>query len=261
MRYGEMTWPELDMAVRDRVVMVPLGSTEQHGQHLPVLTDTYLVTSVAEYAEAHLADDVLLTPTLWIGASDHHLDFPGTVSLPNALYSEVVKSVVRSLVRSGAGRILLLNGHGGNRVPADQGLTELSNEDDVFDRAWIVSATYWNLAAEAMKPERHGMTQPAILHACEYETSMMLHLHNDLVHLDRAVESDPPMESRYWGEGSQWLVSAYKRFSRQTGPGSLGRPTLATPAKGESLVQAAGEQMVAFVREFKGWPVLKKLKE
>lgn len=257
MKYGDLTSPDLSKAIGERVVIVPLGSTEQHGQHLPLLTDTLLVTGVADRVEARLSDHVLLTPTLWLGASDHHLDFAGTVSLPNSLYSEVVKSLVRCLVQAGATRIFLLNGHGGNIVPVDHGLTELSNESDEYDRTWIVSGTYWILADDAMSPDKHGMTSPQLTHACEYETSMMLHLHGPLVHQDRAVECQPPLKSMYWGEGSKGLVSAYKRFRRQTTSGSMGLPSAATADKGESLINAITEKVVAFVEEFQTWPMSK----
>jgi creatinine amidohydrolase len=257
MIYGTLTSPDLAEAVRDRVVIVPLGSVEQHGKHLPLLTDTLLVKGVADQVEAKLADRVLMTPTLWLGASDHHLDFPGTLSVPNSLYSEMIKSLARCLVQAGATRIFFLNGHGGNTVPVDHGLTELSNESDVYDRTWIVTGTYWVLADDAMSPDKHGMTSPQLTHACEYETSMMLHLHGPLVHQDRAIEDRPTLDSKYWGEGSKGLVSAYKRFGRQTASGSMGLPSAATAEKGESLIHAIGERVVAFVKEFATWPVLK----
>lgn len=259
MRYGEMTSSDLGEAVAKRIVVIPLGSMEQHGRHLPLLTDTFLVTGVAQFAETRLSDRVLLTPTLWVGASDHHLDFPGTISLPNSLYSETVKAMVRTVVGAGAERVCLLNGHGGNIVPVDQAMTELSNEGDVFDRTWIVSATYWQLAAAAMAGEKHGMATPELSHACEYETSMMLHLHNDLVHLDRAIEGDPPLASQYWGEGSRHRVSAFKRFARQSAAGSMGRPSAATAEKGKSLIDAIGRELIAFLDEFATWPTLEKL--
>jgi len=101
------------------------------------------------------------------------------------------------------------------------------------------------------------MTSPQLTHACEYETSMMLHLHGPLVHQDRAVEGQPPLKSMYWGEGSKGLVSAYKRFRRQTTSGSMGLPSAATADKGESLISAITEKVVAFVEEFQTWPMPK----
>jgi len=257
MKYGDLTSPDLGRTVGERVVVAPLGSVEQHGRHLPLLTDTLLVKGVADQVEARLSDRVLVTPVLWLGASDHHLDFPGTLSLSNSLYGQVIKSLVRCLVHAGATRIFLLNGHGGNIVPVDHALTELSNESDQYDRTWIVSGTYWVLADDAMSADQHGMASPQLTHACEYETSMMLHLHGPLVHQDRAVEGRPPLKSKYWGEGSKGLVSAYKRFARQTASGSMGLPSAATAAKGASLVGAISDKVVAFIEEFRTWPTLK----
>ena len=131
MRYGDCRWVDIDAMDKDGVVVVcPIAALEQHGHHLPLLTDTYLATEVAERVEQAVPDKVLLTPTLWVGASDHHLDFPGTVSLPNTLYVEVIKNVVRCFVRAGFRRILLLNGHGGNIAPGTVAITELANECD-----------------------------------------------------------------------------------------------------------------------------------
>ena len=94
MRYGNCRWVDIQATDKDQiVVVVPTGALEQHGRHLPLLTDTILVTEVAERVEKKLSDQVLLVPTLWLGASDHHLDFPGTLSLPNTVYPEMIKHV------------------------------------------------------------------------------------------------------------------------------------------------------------------------
>ena len=109
MRYGDCRWVDIEATNKEEVVVVcPVAALEQHGHHLPLLTDTYLVTEVAERVEKALPEKVLLTPTLWMGSSDHHLDFPGTVSLPASLYVEVLKQTVRCFIRAGFRRILLL---------------------------------------------------------------------------------------------------------------------------------------------------------
>jgi creatinine amidohydrolase len=241
-------------ALAESIALVPLGSIEQHGHHLPVLTDTQLVTTVAEGIEDRFGARVLRLPTLWAGASDHHLDFPGTVSLPNALYTDVIKSIVRSLVGAGAKRVLLLNGHGGNRIPGHQALTELSNETDEVDAVWTVFANYWEVAAEAMAPDRHGLTTPEITHACEYETSMMLHVVGDLVHLDRVVEVEPMLSSSFTSGARKNAVTYFKRFAKRTASGSMGRPSAATAEKGKGLIEAIINDACAFVDDFFTWP-------
>ncbi len=254
MQYAHLSWPETKQAVADAVVVVPLGSIEQHGHHLPLVTDTHLVTTVADAVEQAIGDRVLRLPTLWTGASDHHLDFPGTVSLPNSLYTQVIKSVVRCLVKAGATRVLLLNGHGGNLIPGHQALTELSNESDEADAVWTVFASYWHVGAEAMSPERHGMTTPEITHACEYESSMMLYTAGDLVHLERAIETEPMLTSSYVCGRRKNRVTFFTRFARQTASGSMGKPSAATPEKGRSLIESIVTDVAAFVEDFLTWP-------
>jgi creatinine amidohydrolase len=255
MRYGDHRWPEIEAFDKDRVVVVvPIASLEQHGHHLPLLTDTYLATAVAERVHERLTDRILLTPTLWLGASDHHLDFPGTISVPNSLYVEMIKSITRSLVRAGFRRIFFLNGHGGNVAPGETAITEAANECDRCDAALIALGSYWTIAAPAMKAEQHGMTQHQLSHACEYETSMMLALHGQLVKLDLAHGHthrpvSPPAGVRVAG-----------RFHRMTASGALDTPEFATAEKGESLLAAITEEVARFVQQMLDWPHRQVLK-
>jgi creatinine amidohydrolase len=249
MRYANLRWTDIARLDKDRVLVVcPLGSIEQHGHHLPLVTDTALVTAVAECVEQRLADRLLLAPTLWLGASDHHLDFAGTLSVPNSFYVTMIKNLVRSLVRAGFTRILLLNGHGGNIAPGEAAIAEMANECDKCDRAIVALASYWAVAAAAMEPHRHGMESPRLTHACEYETSMMLHLHRDLVVLESARgEASPEMP-----EAPGTLVAG--RFPRRTSTGALGRPDLATPAKGASLLAAITDEVTSLAQQMLTWP-------
>ena len=254
MRYGELTWLDMQDLEKDRVVAVcPIASLEQHGHHLPLLTDTFLVTGVAERVHEKLADRILLTPTLWLGASDHHLDFPGTISVPNTVYVEMIKSVAASMVQAGFSRILLLNGHGGNIAPGETAITELANEIDECDEVYVTLASYWTVAQAAMKPEAHGMQTPSLTHACEYETSMMLHLHERLVKMERARgQADPVVPAPP-------TVRVAGRFHRMSPTGALGRPELATAEKGESLFGAIAGEVAALIENMLTWPERKVL--
>ncbi len=255
MRYGDRRWPEIAALDKDRVVVVmPIASLEQHGHHLPLLTDTYLATAVAERVHERLADRVLLTPTLWLGASDHHLDFPGTISVPNSLYVEIIKNMTRSLVQAGFRRIFLLNGHGGNVAPGETAITEMANECDRCDEALIALGSYWAIAAAAMKPEAHGMTQKQLSHACEYETSMMLALHGQLVKMDAARGQSRPAGLSVPG------VRVAGRFHRMTGTGALDTPEHSTAEKGESLLGAITDEVTRFVEQMLEWPPREVLK-
>jgi creatinine amidohydrolase len=262
MYYGDCRWVEIQELDKGRVVVVcPLASLEQHGHHLPLLTDTYLVTAVAEGVHRKLRDRILLTPTLWLGASDHHLDFPGTVTVPNTLYTEMIKQMVRCFVRAGFTRVLLLNGHGGNVTPGLNAITELSNSCDACDAAHLALASYWTIAAPVMGAERHGMQSKQLSHACEYETSMMLQLHKDLVVMSHAKASPPVVSTPFYHSEQLGRLSVAGRFHRRTETGAMGRPDLATAEKGASLLAAIVDEVAACIEDFAAWPdrpVLKK---
>src|SRR3954467_1624372 len=107
MQLGERGWTDVE-ALFDRVVVLPLGSLEQHGHHLPLFTDSLIGTEIARRAEAELGDEALFLPMLWVGASDHHRKFPGTVSISNDVYIRVLVDILESLISTGFRRIFLL---------------------------------------------------------------------------------------------------------------------------------------------------------
>src|SRR5260370_6605644 len=115
MKFAEMTFPMLRRVPRDTtLVLAPLAACEQHSQHLPTFTDTLLVTGVAEGVEALLPQQVLLLPTLWFGASAHHLRFGATLSAEVDTHVAMLRDLLAPLLEDGYRRLLLLNGHGGN---------------------------------------------------------------------------------------------------------------------------------------------------
>ena len=144
-----LTWPEVKrLKPATKVVVLPLGSFEQHGHHLPLTTDTDIVTAVARGVEGKRPNKILCLPTLWPGHSPHHLFFPGTLSVSQMPYIQLVVELCRSMVKMGAKKILLLNGHGGNDVPLRAVVRELKSE---FPRVRVVFASYWSLANQGIK--------------------------------------------------------------------------------------------------------------
>lgn len=168
MRLGDATWPDVDASAR-RVLVVPVGSLEQHGPHLPLDTDAFVATAVAERACAGRSD-VGLAPVLPVGASGEHADFPGTVSIGTEVLRDVVVEVVRHAARDWE-RVLVVNGHGGN-APA------LATAVD--------ACTKEGRRLEVVHLGLPGMDG----HAGRAETSLMLALAPDRVDLDRAVVGD-----------------------------------------------------------------------
>lgn len=147
--------------------MFPLGATEQHGPHLPAETDTLLATAAAR-ALATTTVSVTVLPALAYGASGEHQAFPGTVSLGTDALAESILEVGRS-VSTWADRLLVVNGHGGNVEALRRAVTRLRYEGR--DAAWLSCRT---------------SEDPADTHAGHAETSLMLHLHPELVRTDLA---------------------------------------------------------------------------
>jgi mycofactocin system creatininase family protein len=151
---GGYTWTTL--ALRP-IVLVPVGATEQHGPHLPLDTDTRIASAVANGAAARLANPgVVVAPPIPIGASGEHAGFPGVLSVGTGVLTQVLVELVRSMA-DWAGRIVFINGHGGNVVALKSAVAQMVNEG--HDVAWLPC---WHPDADA--------------HAGRFETSLMLHL-------------------------------------------------------------------------------------
>jgi creatinine amidohydrolase len=177
--FQELTREEARARASRTLMVFPVGSTEQHGPHLPVGTDTFVVEYVARAAatEARTEIPVLVAPTLPFGCSQHHLPFGGTMSLSTDTYYRVVSGVVESLILSGFRRIFILNGHGGN-----QELIQLVARDLALKyRSCLAAASYWVLAWDALIEQKAHMTGRLPGHAGAFETSQMMSLRPDLV--------------------------------------------------------------------------------
>ena len=186
-----MTFPELRQVPRaGALVLAPIAAVEQHSRHLAVLTDTVLVTAVAEGVEKRLPSVVLL-PTLWLGASHHHLRFGATLSASVDVHIDLLCDLLTPLLEDGWKRVLILNGHGGNIDTMQTALRRL--QPRYRDRV-LSAASYWDLAAPELAALAEG-PRKTMGHACEFETSMMLALRPDLVRRDQ-IRDDPPREAR-----------------------------------------------------------------
>src|SRR5690606_28155402 len=116
MKLGEQNWKDAS-EMTDKVVIVPTGAHEQHGHHLPLLTDAMIGEEIIKRAEPKLADSALILPMLWLGHSPHHLQFPGSVSVSADTYIRVIQDITESLIQGGFRRILFFNSHAGNMAP------------------------------------------------------------------------------------------------------------------------------------------------
>jgi len=258
MTFAELTWPKLGQAT-NAIALLPLGAVEQHGPHLPVGTDTHIVTALAADVERLLPELLLLCPTLAFGASHHHLAFGGTISLRPQRYTQLLVDLVDSLLQSGFRRIVLLNGHGGNITPARQALAELAL---AAPSANIALATYWEMAGSVFAGDA-PMESPALSHACEYETSLMLHLQPHLVDMHRTERSRAASATDWVGwedEVAYRGVSLSRRTEQVSSNGSSGEPQRGTAAKGDHLYRHALDAIESFLRSFHSWPLPEDLR-
>ncbi len=247
-----LTWPEVKrLKPATKIVVLPLGSFEQHGPHLPLTTDTDLVTAVARGVEAARPKRVLCLPTLWPGHSTHHLFFPGTLSVSQMPYIQMVAELCSSIVNFGAKKVFLLNGHGGNDVPLRAALRELKGK---FPKVRFVFASYWALAAASIKGVREsGMG--GLGHACEMETSMMLHLCPERVKMRLAKRDGPKHTDPYRKSDMLYGRPVYfvNEFHEVTKTGTVGHPESATAEKGRRFLDGIVKDVTTFVDEFEKW--------
>jgi creatinine amidohydrolase len=247
---------------KDKVIILPLGAVEQHA-HLAVSTDADIVTQIALGAEKQLINDTLLCPTLPFGSSHHHLSFGGIISVSTTTYTQLIVELVESLLQSGFRRIVLLNGHGGNITPVKQALAILSNKYDDTLNPNIALVTYWELAGKAFAGA-FPMESPALSHACEYETSLLLHLFPDKVFTEEIRRAKRPESNGFifWeDEEPHKGVFMIKQTQFISSNGSSGEPELASKEKGAYLFTQAVDALVAFLHSFKTWPFMKNLAE
>jgi creatinine amidohydrolase len=250
MRFEHLKWREL-ADTSSNVYLVPLGSLEQHGPHLPLGTDSCIVGAIANRIEQKAPTETVLLPTLWLGHSPHHKHF-GCASVDMRPYMDMIGDLCRSLISSGARRILLLNGHGGNEVPVKAALREVKDESppDIY----IAFASYWNLADERFRSIRDS---PAggMGHACEMETSIMMALQPENVDTN-AIAADGLKSESKWLQHDMLARQPYflvNDFREVTSNGVFGMPQYATPEKGAAFLEAATDAVLDFIRDFRTW--------
>jgi creatinine amidohydrolase len=238
MKFAEMTFPLLRQVPRDTTVVVaPIAACEQHSRHLPTITDSVLVTAVAEGVEGKLPREVLLLPTLWFGASAHHLRYGATLSAAVDTHTDMLCDLLTPLLDDGYQRVLILNGHGGNIDTMQVALRRLQPK---YQDRILSAASYWDLAAKELAALAEG-PRKNMGHACEFETSMMLALRPNLVRRE-AIRNDPPRED----PALRGLYVAEDMFQK-TDHGCVGYPELATAEKGQRFLNAAVERTAEVV--------------
>ncbi|WP_406695093.1 creatininase family protein [Singulisphaera sp. Ch08] len=246
MRFAEMTAPELRGLSRENTLIIaPIAACEQHSRHLPVFTDSILVAAVADAVERNLPDQVLLLPVLWMGASEHHLPFGGTLTASLSTYELMLMELLTPLLRDGFRRTMLLNGHGGNIDPLRIALRRL---DVQFPQAVLTGAAYWEIAEAEIAALCQG-PRKTMGHACEIETSMIMHLRPDLVRKEQILDDPDP------NVGALHSITWARDFGRRTQHGAVGHPEAADADRGGKMLEAIGRKVTVVAEEILKLPL------
>jgi creatinine amidohydrolase len=238
----EMTWPEVQEALKTvKIAVIPLGAHEQHGPHMAESCDAVLAEEMGRRLVARLYPEAILTPTIAMGVSPHHLNFPGTISLEPTTLLAILRDMIRSLARHGIRKFLVLNAHGGNQ-------STLGVAADMLPRELDIEFYYAKTTASAKDVMDREIRSKPYGHSCEREVSEALYLAPHLVRTDRLAPGD-------FVEGGRWRklrpgnpVQGFYTYDEMTRNGCIGNATLASRELGEALVETALERLTEAVR-------------
>jgi creatinine amidohydrolase len=247
-RMENMNWPDIKSAIAKgyTTVVVGVGATEQHGHHLPLKTDAVIGDEYA-YRIAKKLGNALHGPTIRVGCSDHHLAFPGTVTLKAATLKAVIEDYVESFLHHGFNKIIFIPSHGGNCVPLASAVEELQQK---YPEIQILAYTdlLAFIDAQLKITEEAGLTRDeGGAHAGEIETSIILALEPDLVEKNR-------FEAGYMGSlGEDEVKIILERgMTALTQSGVLGDPTRADPDRGRLYLEKTVDFLVEEIKKLLG---------
>lgn len=250
-RYNRLTWAEMNQALElQKVVILPTGSTEQHGRHLPLDVDVFLCESVCLEVGRRIPDKVLVLPPIAYGLNLHHIDFPGTIHIEPEVFIAFCLNITKSVAYHGFKKILLVNGHGSNTP-----LIDLIARKTVLETNSLCAALgYFSLAKAAFEEVKDT---PVMAHADEFETSLYLHLAPDRVQMDQAGQGDDVM-GKYLSSDSTSAVRFNDYWGRWTNLGVHGDARTATAEKGKVIFEAAVSGLIELIEEWRAWPIAER---
>jgi len=253
----EMSWTEVqEMMKTENTVLIPTGSVEVEGPHLPLAVDSIVAMEIARRV-ADRVEDTVVAPLVNVTYSDWHMGFPGTMTLSMPTHMQVLKEICQSLIHHGFKRFFFVNSHVGN----DSAIWTVGNEIAKTSSARAGMVSIWALCTEMGKkiPE---LKENTFLHAGEIMTSVVMAIRPDLVNMDQAVVEylKPEIDSFKQVLSSKLkykdhIFSAYYMSNEVTESGVMGDPTAASKEKGEIVIKHLVDYIGEVVEEFKKLPV------
>jgi len=241
-------WPP-DSAI-NKAILVPIGHTEQHGHHLPLNTDTVIIDAIAKGVIATIPEKAAVLPATPYGVSTHRQAFAGTLNVGGRAFEDFWLAVIDQLVWRGCQLIYLISGHGGNC----SFLVNVAKYAGERHRRIFCATTWLYLSGPkgiAALAEYRTSKTGGMGHAGELETALMLHLHPELVYMDRVIDEidfiATPSYYMDWVEGGSLVANP--PWDDDTATGAYGAGSLATARKGEIWLKAAVDEKIDHVDE------------
>lgn len=233
---SRMSWVQArDAFSSATVALLPVGSTEQHGPHLPLGTDWMTAQEIAR--RAGKKGGWIVLPPVPVGVSEHHRQFWGTLWVPPEVLREYVMGIARALAFHGLRRLVLVNGHGGNTATLEDAARRLRQE-----RIYAFVYVWWRASAEVIAQ----VIESGGSHAAEMETAVALAIAPELVHPERYGEATAKGAPE-WGKRIEGVEIGFDTVDF-SGSGATGDPSRATAEKGERILEAAAARLDAFCR-------------
>jgi creatinine amidohydrolase len=248
----EMSWQEVENFLKEQKlpILIPIGSVEQHGYHLPLGTDSMVAIRLA--IDAAKLTHTIVTPPLWFGWSPHHLALPGSVSIRAEVLIELTYDLIESLSIHGFKKFIIINGHRIVNIPwlqiaAERAKRKLNVHMAIFDPAYMI------------KEIGDQMGFGEIGHAEEIDTSHMLHLFPKLVAMEKAQNYLPRARVHYHIDPRvkkdtlcyiPSTANELKELADKSG-GTTGKPTLASADKGKTLHEHLLSRLAEVIEEYR----------
>jgi len=246
---------QLDAFDRRTPVILPTAAVEQHGEHLPLGTDCMIARAILDRLDKVMHHRFLVLPTQQVACSEHHMGFPGSLTISHETYRRSVMEAVVSATRHGFQRIMILNSHGGN-----QAINAVLGEQigQLYPDVECLIANWWTISS----PRTQSISEGGMLstgHACEFETSILLQIAPELVDMTQAEDGGIAhrTESMRFDMFQRGLASSYRPYHELSHNGVYGKPSLASAEKGQRILEAAVVSIQELIESF--WEDVKQL--
>jgi creatinine amidohydrolase len=241
-----MTWPEIKDALENvKLAIIPIGAHEQHGPHMVESCDAVLAKQMADKLAARLHPLALVAPTITMGVSPHHMNFPGTISLQPETLISVLRDMTASLKHHGIKNFLWLNAHGGNQSTLSVACQKLSMELDV-------TIYYAKTTASASDIYKEEILSTPFGHSCEREVSEAYYLAPELIREEKLQKGDLNNHPRWRYLRPGKPLQGFYRYEEMTVNGCIGDATQGSYELGKKIVETALnrlEEEIRFVLE------------